>query len=103
MDRLHGWGPILGDSTPAGGGYGPKALNKLQRDTIESYLQTWSNPKAPVKLSTTVYLEHRPTLAGVQPFVKTVKYRWSDAGIRRSVAFGVDDAGKVFGPLVEGL
>lgn len=102
MERLHGWGPILGDSTPAGGGYGPAGLNELQRQTIERFLQTGRNPQASVRLSTAVYLEHRPTLAGVQPFVKTVKYRWTDAGVRRSVAFGVDDTGKVFGPILEG-
>ena len=38
--RLHLWGPILGDSTPAGLAYGPEELNRLQLDTIEGFLKT---------------------------------------------------------------
>ncbi|PLS86855.1 MAG: hypothetical protein CYG60_05035 [Actinobacteria bacterium] len=96
--RLHAWGPILGDSTPAGLAYGPVELNKLQRDTIEKYLNEWKS----VELEVSVYLSHRKVDGSTYPFVRTVKYRWatSDGNIAQ-VALALDKDGKVLPPDVE--
>lgn len=94
MERCHAWGFLLGDSTPAGMGYCSKALNQAMLRTIEEFLR--SGERGRVALTVTSYLEHRPTLAGRQPFLRTVVYRWTDAGVTRSFEVGVEESGRIF-------
>jgi hypothetical protein len=99
--RLHLWGPILGDSTPAGLAYGPAKLNRLQLDTIEGFLKTGKRGSAVgAKVRATAYIKTKMVRGKLYPFLQTAVYEITlEDGSVQSFELGVDENGEVFGPV----
>jgi len=99
--RLHLWGPILGDSTPAGLAYGPEELNRRQLDTIEGFLKTGKRGSAAgAKVRATAYIKNKVVRGKLYPFLQTAVYEITlEDGSVQSFELGIDEDGKVFGPV----
>jgi hypothetical protein len=81
--RLHLWGPILGDSTTAGIAYGSNDFNRVQLASIEKYLKAGhrGNTSA-VHLEATAFIKLRKIGDDTYPFVHEVSYEYTVDGKR---------------------
>lgn len=81
--RLHLWGAIFGDSTPAGIAYGLEKFNQLQLISIETYLKAGRRGNtAAVELEATAFIKLRNIDGDTYPFLKEVRYEYTVDGKR---------------------